>query len=174
MLAVPGWDAALGRGSFAGLAPGIMFGLGLGVASPPFAHGIAMLGVAPCSRTEILREQAGSRSQGTPLRFRTDAGRAFGRLERLRQPQLRVCRADGSEVRSGCTSGAGGGGPLWHGRAPHEGRGNLRGVRGDFGRLAADGEPDGPPAWRMAGSAIGRPWLATPIAAVIVLATRAG
>lgn len=46
MLALPGWDAALGRAGFAGLAPGIGFGLGWGVASLLFAHGIAMLGVS--------------------------------------------------------------------------------------------------------------------------------
>lgn len=46
MLALPGWDAALTRAGFASLAPGIGFGLGWGVASLLFAHGIAMLGVS--------------------------------------------------------------------------------------------------------------------------------
>ena len=46
MLALPGWDAALGRAGFAGLAPGILFGLAWGVASLLFAHGIAVLGVS--------------------------------------------------------------------------------------------------------------------------------
>jgi len=46
MLALPGWDAALGKVGFVGLAPGILFGLGWGVASLFFAHGIAMLGVS--------------------------------------------------------------------------------------------------------------------------------
>lgn len=46
MLALLGWEAALGRACLAGLAPGILFGLGWGVASLLFAHGIAMLGVS--------------------------------------------------------------------------------------------------------------------------------
>jgi len=46
MIALPGWETALGRAGLAGLAPGILFGLGWGVASLLFAHGIALLGVS--------------------------------------------------------------------------------------------------------------------------------
>jgi len=46
MVALPGWEEALGRVGLPVLAPAILFGLGWGVASLLFAHGIAMMGVS--------------------------------------------------------------------------------------------------------------------------------